>query len=137
MLKILRSTESLIWLGKGGVGIGDDSRAGHDKIELDRSEVDNSEFDDGKFGDDEVEKKVQNLSKLKKTVGWDFFIFRAKLKFIKLKQAFVKSSILHHFNPERHIRIETDVLGYAICRVLSQLTLEDSGQWYPVVFFFL
>ena len=48
---------------------------------------------------------------------------------------FLKAPILHHFNPERHIRIETDVSGYAIDRVLSQLTSDDLGQWHLVVFF--
>ena len=55
--------------------------------------------------------------------------------FTKLRQAFFKASILYHFNPERHIRIEMDASGYAISRVFSQLTLDDLGQWYPVAFF--
>ena len=28
-----------------------------------------------------------------------------------------------------------DISGYAISRVLNQLTLVDSGQWYPIAFF--
>ena len=40
--------------------------------------------------------------------------------------AFIKVTILWHFDLECHIWIETDVLGYAINRVLSQLTSETS-----------
>ena len=79
--------------------------------------------------------KSKNLSKSKKTVGSDFLTLGAKLVFTKLRQAFLKALILYHFNSERHIRIETDVLTYAIGGVFSQLTLDDLGQWYLVAFF--
>ena len=104
MLKTSRSIESLIELGKGGVGVGDDIRA-----ESDGSELDGSEVDGGKDGDKEVGKKVQklfkskNLSKFKKMVRSDFLIPKAKLVFEKLRQAFVKVPILYHFDSERHI----------------------------------
>ena len=65
----------------------------------------------------------------------DFLIFRAKLVFIKLKQAFLKASILYHFNLECQIRIEMDASGYAIVRVFSQLTSDDLDQWHSVAFF--
>ncbi len=52
-----------------------------------------------------------------------------------MRQAFLEAPILNHFDPERHIRIETDVSGYAIGGILSQLTFDDSGRWYPVVLF--
>ena len=52
-----------------------------------------------------------------------------------MRQAFVKAPILHHFDPERHIRVETDASGYAIGGVLSQLTSDDVGRWHPVAFF--
>ncbi len=52
-----------------------------------------------------------------------------------MKQAFVEAPILNHFDPKRHIRIETDVSGYAIGGILSQLTSDDLGQWHPVAFF--
>ena len=67
------------------------------------------------------------MFKSKKMVGSDFLILGAKLAFNKLKQAFVKTPIFHHFNPELHIRVETDVSGYAIGGVFSQLTLDDLG----------
>ena len=55
--------------------------------------------------------------------------------FTELRQAFLKAPILHHFDPEHHIWIETDVSGYAIGGVLNQLTLDDLGRWHPVAFF--
>ena len=42
--------------------------------------------------------------------------------FNRLRQAFTKAPILRHFNPDCHIRIETNVSDYAIGGVLSQLT---------------
>ena len=46
----------------------------------------------------------------------------ARRAFTQWRQAFTKTPILQHFDPEYHIRIETDELGYAIGGVLSQLT---------------
>ena len=88
--------------------------------------MDDIEVDVGEVGVDEIGKKVQNSSKYKKTVrSLDFLTPKAKLAFIKLRQAFLKAMILHHFNPKRHIRIETDVSGYAMSGVLSQLTSDE------------
>ena len=126
-------------LRKDVVGVSDDSRTGRDGSKIfDKSEIDDIKVDGSEIEDDEVGKKCQkmskNLSKSKKTIGSDFFILGAKLALIKLRQAFVKALILHHFNPKRHIRIETDVLGYVIEGIFSQLTLNDLGQWHPVAF---
>ncbi len=65
-----------------------------------------------------------------------FLTANARKAFTKLRQVFVKAPILNHFDPERHIRIETDASGYVIGRILSQLTLDDLGRWHPVAFFF-
>ena len=111
---------------KGGDGVDVDSRARHSG-----SEIYGNDINGGKVEADAVGKKVQkmtkskNLSKSKKAVRpSNFLIPGAKLAFIKLKQTFLKAPILHHFDPERHIRIETDVSGYAISVVLNQLTSE-------------
>ena len=147
MLKTSGSTKPSTRPEKGVVGVGGDSRARRDASKLDRSELDGGEVDSGEVDGGEVEvdevgKKVQkttkskNLSKSKKAVGpSDFLIPGAKLIFTKLRQAFLKAPILHHFDPERHIRIETDASGYTIGGVLSQLTSDDSGRWHPVAFF--
>ena len=47
-----------------------------------------------------------------------FLISKARILFTQLRQAFVKTLILHHFNSEYHIRIETDTSGYAIDGVI-------------------
>ena len=44
----------------------------------------------------------------------------------RLRLAFTKAPILQHFDPKYYIWIETDILGYAIGGVLSQLTSETS-----------
>ena len=72
----------------------------------------------------------------------------ARETFNQLRQAFTKAPILRHFDPECHIRIETDASSYAIGGVLSQLTSDqvtldsesiltksDFGQWHPVAYF--
>ncbi len=59
----------------------------------------------------------------------------ARRAFTKLRQVFVEAPILNHFDPECHIRIETDAFGYAIGGILNQLTSDDSGQWHPIAFF--
>ncbi len=57
-----------------------------------------------------------------------FLTADAKRAFTELKQAFVEASILNHFDLKRHIRIETDASGYAIGKIFSQLTSNNSGQ---------
>ena len=97
--------------------------------------MDDVEVDGDKVEVDEVGKKARKTSKSQKTVGSDFLTPRAKLAFTELRQAFLKAPILHHFDPERHIRIEMDASGYAIGGVLSQLTSDNLGRWHPVAFF--
>ena len=126
MLKIAETRE-------GGVGVTSDSRTGRGQSKIDRSGMDNVEVE---VEVDGVGKKVWNSSKSKKMVRClDFFNSGAKLVFTKLRQAFFKAPILHHFNPHRHIWIETDVSGYAIGGLLGQLTSDDSGRWHPMAFF--
>lgn len=60
-----------------------------------------------------------------------------------LRQAFIKAPILQHFDLEYYIQIKTNVSGYAIRSILSQLTFNqlilkanqilinsDFGQWH-------
>ena len=71
--------------------------------------MDDDEIGNGKVRDDEIGKngrktsKSKNLFKSKKTIGLDFLTLGARLAFTKLRQAFVKALILHHFDPECHI----------------------------------
>ena len=137
MLKTSGSIESKTRLGEGRVRVDDSSRAEHGG---DWSKIDDNEVDGNEIEDNEVEKKVQklskskNLSKSKKTVGSDFFTPKAKLAFTKLRQVFVKALILHHFNLECQIWIETNISGYAICGVFNQLTSDNLSRWHLVAF---
>ena len=80
-----------------------------------------------------------------KDTGPNFLTPKARSAFNRLRLVFTEAPILRHFDPECHIRIETDASGYAIGGVLSQLasgtspdgvvTKADLGQWHPVAFF--
>ena len=65
----------------------------------------------------------------------DYLISAAKKAFKHLRHAFTQVPILQHFDPKQYIRMETDVSGYAIGGVLSQLTLNDMGQWHLVAYY--
>ena len=78
----------------------------------------------------------------------NFLTPNAKKAFNHLRLAFIEAPILRYFDPESHIRIETDASSYAIGGVLSQLNLDsdappndsnlnksDFGQWHPVAYF--
>ena len=88
---------------KSVIGFNDNRKKHGDRVELvHRNEVDFYEFDSNEIRDDEIKKndqkmfKSKKLSKSKKTVvSLDFLIPRAKLAFNKLRQAFVKTQILH------------------------------------------
>ena len=64
-----------------------------------------------------------------------YFTPKTRLMFIKLRKAFTKAPILIYFDPEYHIWIETDMLGYVIGRVLTQLTLDNLSQWHLVAYY--
>ena len=57
--------------------------------------------------------------------GTDFLAFKAKKAFMHLQKAFTKAPILRHFDSEYHIHIKIDTSGYAIGRILSQMTLDQ------------
>ena len=48
-----------------------------------------------------------------------FLTSGTKKAFNQLRQAFTKAPILQHFNPEYHIRIESNASSYAIGKVLN------------------
>ena len=112
---------------KGGVGVDGDSRARRGGSKLDGRKIDDNEVDSNKVDnevDDEIGTIVQDLSKSKnlfksKKTKSGFLTSGARKAFSKLRQAFIKAPILHHFDQEYHIRVETDVSSYAIGEVLS------------------
>ena len=65
----------------------------------------------------------------------NYLVTNAKKAFNHLRHIFIQMFIFQHFDPEWHIRIETDASGYAISRVLSQLILDDLGWWHPVAYY--
>ena len=87
--------------------------------------------------------KIGNASNFNaKKAGQSFLTPKARSTFNRLWLAFTKASILHHFDPEYHIWIKTNALGYTIDDMLSQLASEikldrvvtktDLGQQQPV-----
>ena len=74
-------------------------------------------------------KSRKKLSKSRNSTNFDtiktgpkFLIPDVKTTFYCLRLALTEAPILQHFDWECHIWIETDVLGYAIGEMLSQLT---------------
>jgi transposase InsO family protein len=76
--------------------------------------------------------KTKRRVKQAETVG-EFLTDEARGSFESLKAAFTELVTLHHFNPERLIRLETDASGYAISGILSQLA--ENGNWIPIAFY--
>ena len=135
-------------VGSGGDGLSDGSKRVEPKTKRSKSQK------LSKSGNSEGKKSAKSKKPLKsgnspnfdaKKVGPSFLIPEARSAFNRLPLAFTKAPILRHFNPECHMRIETDASGYAISGVLSQLvsgtspdgvvTKANLGQWYLVVFF--
>ena len=64
-----------------------------------------------------------------------YLIPKARLAFTQLRKMFTKAPIFWQFDLECYIKIKTDMLGYATGKVLSQLTWNNSGQWYLVAYY--
>lgn len=71
-----------------------------------------------------------------KEFGTEYFISRARLAFVELKQAFSTVPILHHFDPKYHIQIKINRLGYTIGVILRRLNSDNLEWWHLVAFFF-
>ena len=87
----------------------------------------------GDYKNEMVKRSLLTFKNLNGATG--YLTPNAKRVFTQLRQAFTKAPILQNFDPEYHIQIETDVSGYAISEVLSQLTLDNLGQWHPLAFY--
>lgn len=134
ILKTLRSIK-LAKTKKSNIKIGDNNKVELDggsefngrgeldcKDKFDNNEIGDNGIIDNKVDDDKVSKRKnhEKMSKSKKTISFlSFPTFRARLAFIRLRQAFYKASIFHYFDPECHIQIDTDTLGYRIGGVLN------------------
>jgi hypothetical protein len=83
-------------------------------------------------------KSLTNLLKKKKKEEFDKefeFTKKARIAFAQLKDAFIKTSILLHFDSKRKIRLKIDAFDCAISKILFQL-IEETNQWHFVAFFF-
>lgn len=56
----------------------------------------------------------------------DFLTSKAEKTFIHQRKTFIKTLILYHFEPESHIWIETEALGFAIGEILCQMVSDQS-----------
>lgn len=65
--------------------------------------------------------KSENLMCIRAMEKPIFLILSARKVFNLLRQIFIKTPILQHFDPKCRIQIETNVLGYIIGGILSQL----------------
>ena len=95
--------------------------------------AENAEF--GVDGCDHKDRTVKRSPRSKNLNRAGYLTWKARLAFTQLRKAFTEALIVRYFDPRCHIRIETDVLGYAISKVLSQLTLDNLGRWHPVAYF--
>ncbi len=71
-----------------------------------------------------------------KDVKMSSFIWlsEAKQAFNQLRDIFMKTSILRHFDSKRHIYIEINAFNYAVANILSQS--DDEDQWHSIAFWF-
>ena len=87
-------------------------------------------------GTDHCEDKTVKKLLCKKLNGAiDYLTPKTRLEFTQLKKAFIKAPIFQHFNPKCYISIKTDMSSYVIGEVLSQLTLDNLGQWHLVAYY--
>ncbi len=71
-----------------------------------------------------------------KDVKTNSFIWSSEVKqaFNQLRNVFMRTSILRHFDSERHIHIEINAFNYAVASILSQS--DDEDQWHLIAFWF-
>lgn len=67
----------------------------------------------------------------RKSVPWEF-TDKCRSAFNTLKQAFTTAPVLHHWEPDRQLTVETDASDYAIAGILSLTT--KAGELHPIAF---
>jgi hypothetical protein len=85
-----------------------------------------------------IAESLTNLLKKKKKRKFDKmfkFIKKTRKAFKKLKEVFIKTSILLHFDFKRRIRLKIDAFDFVISEIISQL-IEKIDQWHLIAFFF-
>jgi hypothetical protein len=84
-----------------------------------------------------IAESLTNLFKKKKKKFDKMFTFIKKTRkaFKKLKEIFIKISILFHFDFKRRIRLKIDVFDFVISEIIFHL-IEKIDQWHLIAFFF-
>lgn len=75
-----------------------------------------------------IKKRNRNDKRVRATIiqiETNFLSFKVKAAFICLQTAFTKTPIFHYFDPKRHIKIKSNVSGFAIGKMPSQLLLNN------------
>ena len=117
MLKIIRSFKELYLKA---LKAGNNEVVGGGSNKADKMIVDSSKFKNNKF---EKLMHIPNIGAIRKP---SFLTSNNKKIFNHLRPIFIKALILQHFDPECHIRIETNALSYIPSKVLSQLNLDSN-----------
>ena len=71
-------------------------------------------------------KNLTYILNIRATKKLTFLIFNAKKVFNYLKQLFIKALIFRRFDLKSYVKIETDISGYAMNKVLTQLNLNSN-----------
>ena len=87
--------------------------------------ISNDEIGSSGSSDEIVERSL--LHPKLRVKATDYLTSAAKAVFSQLRNTFTKASILHHFDLEWNISIETNISGYFIDRILTQLILNILG----------
>lgn len=102
---------------------------------------------DGMGNVNKVGKMRENLSKFNLS-EIRFHSLQPRVAFTCFKKSFTKAPILYYFDPKCHIRIVTDISGFAFGGIFCQLNLNhvnyihldlstsEIDQWHLVTFFF-
>ena len=127
---------------------GDGSSDGSKYVELKTRRLESQKMSKSqKLAKSKKQSKSENLPNFNTTkADPSFLTSETRAAFNCLRLAFTEASILQYFDPECHIRIETNASDYAIGGMLSQLasgtrpdrvvTKTNLSQWHPVAFFF-
>ena len=91
---------------------------------LPATSVNNSEVIGSSSGNDRKSAKSDFTKPVRRVGEPSFLTLDAKQAFTQLRQVFTKAPILRYFDSEHYIRIETNVLSYAIGGIFCQITSE-------------
>jgi hypothetical protein len=77
----------------------------------------------------DIAKPLTGLTR--KDVKWDFND-KCREAFERLKTAFTTAPVLHHYDPNLPLVLETDASDYAVAAILSTIT--EDNEWHPIAY---